>query len=217
VAASDTTVAITEGSGKPIATRTVDNQLRQKIVLSGAEDGESYVFLPAHDAADAGAPLKIGGKANRAAQSAVSANGDRVDGWFTREGQLGAIATPEAGIVYVADASGGRVATFSVYGSSALNNAVAQAVAAAGSGLRVYVTAASFVVSAYTGAGVVTLRDNTTEVYPLGGVTAVNLASAFHVAPPGHYLCRTTANTALNIHLSGNATIKWALAGYVAP
>lgn len=39
-----------------------------------------------HDAADAGRPIKIGGKASGVAPTAV-ADGDRVDGWFGPEGQ----------------------------------------------------------------------------------------------------------------------------------
>lgn len=214
MAASNTTVGVTEGAGKLIATRTVDSAHCQKIVLGGAEDGESFVNLPAHDAADAGAPLKVGGRASLALPSAVADN-DRVNARFTREGALATISTPTAGLIWV-DGTG-LVSTQSAYGSSALNNAATSAVAAAGAGLRIYVTSISFVVSAFTGAGYVTLRDNTTDVLPVGGVTAVNLSSPFNVAPAGGYLCRTTANTALNIFCSGNATLKWSLTYFIAP
>lgn len=42
----------------------------------------------AHDGADAGNPIKIGGYASDAIPTAVSADGDRVNGWFTPNGAL---------------------------------------------------------------------------------------------------------------------------------
>lgn len=42
----------------------------------------------AHDAVDANNPLKIGGYASDTPPAAVSANGDRVNAWFRREGPL---------------------------------------------------------------------------------------------------------------------------------
>jgi hypothetical protein len=42
----------------------------------------------AHDAVDAGAPVKIGGKASSSAPSDVSATGDRVDAYFDMKGRL---------------------------------------------------------------------------------------------------------------------------------
>jgi hypothetical protein len=60
----------------------------------GADDAPLYVALssgsaadPAHDAADAGSPLKIGGKASAAVPTAVTAN-DRVNAYFDLEGRL---------------------------------------------------------------------------------------------------------------------------------
>lgn len=41
-----------------------------------------------HDAADAGAPRKIGGYGSDTAPTIVSANGDRVNAWFKRNGSL---------------------------------------------------------------------------------------------------------------------------------
>lgn len=41
----------------------------------------------AHDAVDAGNPVKIGGKASAAAPADVSADGDRVDAWLDRAGR----------------------------------------------------------------------------------------------------------------------------------
>lgn len=212
--ASDTTVAVTAGSGTSVATRTVDGAHRQKVVVGGAEDGESYLYLPLHDAADAGSPLKVGGRASLALPSAV-ADGDRVNARFTREGALAVIGTRVAGQVWV-DGTG-LVSVQSAFSTSALNNAATAAVAAAGAGLRVYVTSVSCLCVTFTSAGYVTLRDNATDIFPIGGITAANIGSPFNVAPAGGWLCRTTANTQLNIFFSGNGTLKWVVTYYVAP
>jgi hypothetical protein len=217
MAASDTTVAVTAGSGISVATRTVDSAHRQKVVIGGAEDGESYVYLPAHDAADAGSPLKVGGRASLALPTAVSADGDRVNARFTREGAMAVVNVVTAGTVWV-DGTG-LVTTQSAFSTSSLNNSATTAVAAAGSGLRAYVTSVyALCVTTFGGAGYVTLRDNTTDILPVAGITAVNIGGPFLVAPPGGYLCRTTANTALNIYFSGTtSTIKWVVTYYIAP
>lgn len=60
---------------------------RERVILSGA--GATDFALPvAHDAADAGNPLKIGGKAQSSAPADVSATGDRVDAYFDMKGRL---------------------------------------------------------------------------------------------------------------------------------
>lgn len=217
MAASNTTVGITEGAGLLVATRTVDSAHNQKVTIGGAEDGESFVHLPAHDAADAGAPLKIGGRAQRSVPTAVAA-GDRVNAWHTLEGQQGVVATLEARALYVNDATnGGRILPTYAFGTSALNNAAAAAVAAQGASLRCYVVAVTALCVAFTGAGYVTLRNDATDVFPVAGITAVNIGGPFCVAPPGTFLCSTSANTALNLYFSGNGTIKWSVVYYVAP
>lgn len=48
----------------------------------------------AHDAADAGGPVKIGGKASTAVPSAVSASADRVDAYFDEYGRQHLVASP---------------------------------------------------------------------------------------------------------------------------
>lgn len=55
-----------------------------KVALYGA-DGNPIAL--AHDAVDAGTSLKIGGKANNTPPAAVSAEGDRVNAWFDRQGR----------------------------------------------------------------------------------------------------------------------------------
>lgn len=64
--------------------------------LTGGTQVAQAVGNVANDGVDAGAPVKIGGKANSAAPTAVSA-GDRVDGWFSLAGRpVVAIGTTSA-------------------------------------------------------------------------------------------------------------------------
>ena len=59
---------------------------RERVQISGA--GATDLILPvAHDAVDAGNPLKIGGKASSSAPADVSLTGDRVDAYFDMKGR----------------------------------------------------------------------------------------------------------------------------------
>lgn len=78
---------------------------RERIVLSGT--GATDFALPvAHDAADAGNPLKIGGKAKAAAPADVSADADRVNAWFLLNGAQAVVLTA-AGALIAGDAANG--------------------------------------------------------------------------------------------------------------
>jgi hypothetical protein len=60
------------------------------LAVSGGSGGvgTSIQGDTAHDGVDAGNPVKIGGFASAVAPSAVSANGDRVNAWFGRNGNM---------------------------------------------------------------------------------------------------------------------------------
>ncbi len=60
----------------------------------------------AHDAADSGNPVKIGGYASAAAPAAVSGDGDRVNAWMLRNGAQATVITA-AGALVGGDASNG--------------------------------------------------------------------------------------------------------------
>jgi hypothetical protein len=84
-----------------------------------ASDGASVSGDVAHDAVDAGEPVKIGGYAKAAAPTDVSADGDRVNAWFDLAGRLqvgdgggsltvdGTVAVTNAGITTIAGAVSG--------------------------------------------------------------------------------------------------------------
>jgi hypothetical protein len=86
----------------------------------------------AHDAADSGKPLKIGGKATTAAPTAVSASGDRVDAFFDLLGRL-VVSLYMAPQVRNADVVGPKTVTL----TAATNAAV---LAAPGAGLSLHIT-----------------------------------------------------------------------------
>ena len=77
---------------------------------NGASDGASVSGDVAHDAADAGEPVKIGGFAKAAAPTDVSADGDRVNAWFDLAGRLqigdggGSLTVDNAGLTELAAA-----------------------------------------------------------------------------------------------------------------
>lgn len=73
---------------------------------NGASDGASVSGDVAHDGTDAGEPVKIGGYAKAAAPTDVSADADRVNAWFLRNGALATVVTA-AGALVAGDATNG--------------------------------------------------------------------------------------------------------------
>jgi len=86
----------------------------------------------AHDAADSGKPLKIGGKATTAAPTAVSASGDRVDAFFDLLGRL-VVSLYMAPQVRNADVVGPKTVTLTLTTNAAV-------LATPGSGLSLHLT-----------------------------------------------------------------------------
>ena len=78
---------------------------RERVIIAG--EGATDLVLPVlNGATDAGSPLKIGGRASAAAPSSVSSDGDRVNGWFLRNGAQAAVITA-AGALIGGDATNG--------------------------------------------------------------------------------------------------------------
>lgn len=73
---------------------------------NAASDGASVSGDTAHDAVDAGEPVKIGGYASAAAPTGVSGDADRVNAWFLRNGAQAAVITA-AGALIGGDATNG--------------------------------------------------------------------------------------------------------------
>src|SRR4029453_12086227 len=93
MAKTATDIPITQGAGVNLSNFALaSGRRRQTVILADADDtGEALcVELPAHDGVDRGSPLKIGGRASADAFTAV-AGADRVDAWFTLQGQEAAV------------------------------------------------------------------------------------------------------------------------------
>lgn len=102
----DGTVAVTGTfwqATQPVSMAAAPTGAALDATLTGGNLIAKAVGDVAHDAADSGAPVKIGGKANSGSQSQVAA-GDRVDLWCT---QLGSPVTTPIGTNSIGDGASG--------------------------------------------------------------------------------------------------------------
>jgi len=99
-----------------------------------ATDSPGVVAQVAHDAADAGLPIKVGGYAKATAPTAVSADADRVNAWFDLRGALAGFLTA-GGAIIGGDATNGldvdvtRIASQGLSASATFTPAAASHVA----------------------------------------------------------------------------------------
>jgi hypothetical protein len=89
------------GASTPRVTLAADDP-----AVAALEAIEASVSDVAHDAADSGNPVKIGGYASAAAPTGVSGDGDRVNGWFLRNGAQ-MVGIQAAGALIPGDATHG--------------------------------------------------------------------------------------------------------------
>lgn len=203
-------VAITAGSGTTISTDDVGGAHIQRVKLTDGTDGSSTAIKGdssgglsvgghvAHDAADVGNPVKIGGKARTTNPTAV-ADADRVDATYDDIGR--AVIVPHA----VRDLVGHQTTTIA---SSTSETTI---VTAAGSGVfadLVNLTITNATATACTA----TLKDATSgttrAIYALAASGGV--AIAFQVPLP-----QTTANNNWTITLSSGAVTVYIHAVFV--
>ena len=159
----------------------------------------------AHDSADIGSPVKIGGKAVYSETTSPVA-GDRVDAWFNTNGAMFVHPYPWLGnrVRVVSDDTVRAVGRQNV---ALTTVTTAQSlVGAGGAGLYNYVI--GFILSSSAAAGtVLTIEQATgpTTVFKLHfpQYTALSL-----FAPMGHYLFASNANEALNIKSSASTDIN---------
>lgn len=148
----------------------------------------------AHDSADSGNPVKIGGKARTSDPSAV-ANDDRVNALLDKIGrQVVAHALPEN----LLDGIG-----------NATNTSDTEVIAAQGAGVRIYVTALIILNTSATDTHVI-IKDGSTEKMRVPA-PADNAGAIVPLPTP----LQLTANTALNFAAaSGVSTMYVAALGY---
>lgn len=94
---------------------------------NAASDGASVSGDTAHDAVDAGEPVKIGGYASAAAPTGVSADADRVNAWFLRNGAQATVVTAAGALVGGDAANGLDVDVTRVTGTVTVQDTAAEA------------------------------------------------------------------------------------------
>lgn len=168
-------------------------RLRQTAIIADAdENGEQLlVELPAHDSADRGSPLKIGGRAAAIPFNSVNLN-DRVDAWFAPIGALGVVNTVEPRTVYEA----GRRTVATQITSSPINNAGVVHIAAA-SALRTKVLGVHVVCVANVPGGTIYFRDGAGATLFALDFFGPGVVGSRTINFGGSVLCQTSVNTAL--------------------
>jgi hypothetical protein len=198
MAKTATDIPITQGAGVNLSNFALaSGRRRQTVILADADDtGEALcVELPAHDGVDRGSPLKIGGRAASNAFTAV-AEADRVDAWFTLQGQQTAIATLEPATIYD---SGRQVVGAQLFSMTAAAGPLIGAVAAR------KIKVLSFHVSCtnFTSAGQISILNGNGGI-PLLALQIAGLGN-YPLPAPGYSIAATTPNTDLWWTFSGGA------------
>jgi hypothetical protein len=213
VAKTATDIPITQGAGVNLSNFVLANGRRRQTVVVGDADaaGEALVAeFPAHGDADRGSPLKIGGWANDIPGTVDPF--DRVNAWFSMNGQLGTIGTAEPATVYD---SGRRPVQFASVATLGINNGTAQFVAAPGAFLKIKVLGLSIQCVIFNSTGSLGLFGGTGFNYWIAQVTALGQGITTQSSSFAHFV--TNFNTALSISYTGNATFNASVVYYTAP
>jgi len=196
VAKTATEIPITQGAGVNVSNFVLSNgRRRQTVILADADDaGEALLAeLPAHDSVDRGSPLKIGGRATGNPFTAV-ADGDRVDAWFSNQGQQLTVNTIEPSVVYD---GGRRTIGAQVFNVTAATTPLIAAVA----GLRCKILSVHIACTNFSTVGQATL---TAGGFPLAAVQIGALGN-YALPTTGLALASTGVNQDLTWQWSGGA------------
>ncbi len=180
-----------------------DNNMGNVDVVTGPVDGSAFEVQGtiAHDSADGQNPVKIGGRARTSNVTAV-ANDDRVDAQFDVIGRQ--VVAPYTLYDNVVRGCGNATGTS--------DTAV---IAAAGSGVRNYITSISVINTSSTST-YVTMKDGSTALYEIAAPASSSAIGGAIVTLP--VPLRTTANTAFNFaSAAGVTTMRVCAAGFTAP
>lgn len=218
---ADSYIGITEGSGSKLDAEqlTVSSTAvkRERVQVAGTGAAEVQAVLAAdpaagaygsvvrlvgqvaHDAADIGSPVKIGGKAS-ISEATSPVDADRVDAWFATSG---ALMTHPLPVLHQKTRIVGAAAPLTINRatSTSTSGTATQIVAAGGSGVYTYVIGVALAAVGTAGSilTVETSAPATLWQIPIG-------ANAYNqvFAPTGMYLFRSTVNDVLNV--------KWTIA-----
>jgi hypothetical protein len=154
-------------------------------------DGET-----AHDAVDAGDPVKIGGKASTSAPTAVAVN-DRVNAWFLPNGQLAVVLVDSSGAVIQEN-------TANVVSGNASNTdgTSTQVIAAQGASVKTVLTACTVTNTSATPT-IVELKDGATTKWTAPVPAGAGVVLAWLDGLVG------TANTAWNFDMGAAVTTAY--------
>jgi len=183
-----------------------------------ASDGVSVSGDVAHDAADAGEPVKIGGYAKAAAPTDVSADGDRVNAWFDLAGRLqvgdgggsltvdGTVAVTNAGITTIAGAVSGTEMQVDVLTSALPTGA---ATAAKQPALGTAGTASSDVITVQGIASMTALKvDGSGVTQPVSHAALTELAAAINVSSQMDVnLAASNATVTVDLGVNNDVTV----------
>jgi len=229
---SDGTIEVTSGTGTKLDTEVLSvagiaQKHRQRIQIAGTNESEiaavsnsdaagGYALSvrvagTASGAADTGYPVKIGGKAN-AAPPAVVDESDRVNAWFSLNGQQTVINTHEPATVY--DTGRRAVEVAQVIGVVIAASSVA--VIPAMPGMRTKVLGLGLQVVAYTSIGSLGLSGSGVSSW-IFQVTAPGIGQFVNLSQGPYIQYATAVNTALSLQYTGTCTFNGFIIFYQAP
>jgi hypothetical protein len=198
MAKTATDIPISQGSGVNLSNFALANgRRRQTVIIADADDsGEALCAeLPAHDGVDRGSPLKIGGRASANPFAAV-AEADRVDAWFTLQGQQTAVATIEPASIYD---NGRQPVGAQLFTMTAAAGPIIGAVA----GRKIKVLSLHVVCTNFTSAGQISVLNGSAGI-PLMALWISALGN-YPLPAPGYSIATTSTNTDLWWTFSGGA------------
>lgn len=203
-------VAVTQGAGVNLSTFDLASGRRRQTVIIGDADSAGEELLaefPAHDSADRGSPLKIGGR-SLSVPVAVAEN-DRTDAWFTPYGELGVISMRQPTLVW----DGGRRDVETTSPLLVLNGNTSTVLNAT-PGVKTKILRVTVFATAFTTAGIVYLSGGASN-FNAGYMTAVGINLT--IGSEGYKLYETAINTALMGGYTGSGSIVFAVTYYQAP
>lgn len=156
----------------------------------------------AHHSADGGSPVKIGGTAISAAIASVD-EGDRVNAWFSLQGELHTVATRE--LSRMTGDQAGRLAVSRAWWTGALVAGTGQQIIAAqGSGKYAYVVGL-FISNGAAATRLLTIEQGSGAGTQVWGayIAAGGSISVF----PEQILCQSTANSPLFVDIDTNSSV----------
>lgn len=206
---ADARIQITEGTGKYLDEESLSlggyTVHRPRFQIAGA--AATDLCLPvAHDAADAGNPLKVGASASINFPSAVSADGDRVNLAATRTGALYTVGAPALGYQYIPGYGFAAQSIIVTTGLTITAGTGVSLIPAGGAGVYTYLLAIKVMWGVATATTWLVKKGTVGGTIMWTGQTGTTGPESDEAAPPGQYLAKSDANAALWLDVSNTVT-----------